>query len=601
MQKLLLLPFLLLVVTAAHAQKIKPTAWINAGSSNPNVSLCFDGDLATSWFPGWNPSSYPAKAEIKFGQKVKLSKIRLYDGSGQPTLHIRAGTTTVSVHLDQYQAWREVPFVAEVESLTVELVDAQGDRVIPEIEFYGSGGGGTTTTTVDPPTVVVTVPNRGDADKINLNGFHWLPQNKLRSFRSIRLFQSAQWTWQPTGLAVQPTAQANGNLDDYLTTAKAQGLDAFPTIHQTPDWMRAKWPTDPGPDAAPAKPGMAKDDPAAYRDFAGYFFQLTARYGRKTWPNSALRVDTVRHWGPDGKLSRNVPKSGMNLLSTIEVWNEPDKWWATKVYMQPEEYAAMLSACYDSIKRADPTMRVAMAGLTGIQPDYYARMLTWCKAHRRDQRLPCDVINVHHYSNKGNDERWPPTWTEACSPDMDARWPMMRQLASWAHVQGLPLWYSEFGYDEKEPSSQYIRPFSGKTSGEIKADWIVRAYLESLAAGVDNCFVYNGIDEPNAAAGGLWQTAGILLGEKDASPFGVKPAYTAITGLINELTNYTFLADLSPTKMVRVLAFRGKDDVKLAVWSPTAANVNGMVNVGANQLAYTERVAWYTLRVGMSK
>ncbi len=593
MRKMIFLPFLLLFMIVATAQtyKIAPTVFTNTGTGTPNVALCFDGNLTTSWFPGWRVSDYPAKAEIRFGRPVKLSKIRLYDGGGQPTIRFTAGAVNTSIHLDQYQQWREEPFVAEVESVTLELVGMEGDLVIPEIEFYGTSA---PTTPVEPSVVIAT--NRGDADKINLNGFHWLPQEKLRPFHSIRLFQSAQWTWQPTGLAVQPTAQANGNLDDYLTTAKAQGLDAFPTVHQTPDWMRAKWPSDPGADAAPAKPGMAKDDPAAYRDFAGYFFQLTARYGRKSWPTSALRVDTAAHWSSDGKLKHNVPKSGLNLLTTIEVWNEPDKWWAIKTYMQPEEYAAMLSACYDSIKKADPTMRVAMAGLTGIQPEYYARMLTWAKTHRPDQHLPCDIINVHHYANKGNNDHWPPTWTEACAPDMDARWPMMHQLAIWAHEQGLPIWYTEFGYDEKEPSQQYIRPFAGKLNGDIKADWLIRAYLEALAAGVDNCFVYNGIDEVNAPNGGLWQTAGILKGEKDAQPFGIKPAYTAIVGLIGELTGYTFLTDLSPTKAVRVLAFKGKNDVKLAVWSPTAAGIKGKVGIGVCQLDYSEKVTWYVVK-----
>jgi len=589
MRKMMFLPFLLFILVAsAQPYKISPTVLTNTGAGTPNVALSFDGNVATSWFPGWQISAYPAKAEIRFGRMVKLTKIRLYDGTGQPFMRFRAGNVNSTVRLDQYQQWRDEPFVAETESITIELVGMEGDRVVPEIEFYG------TSTPITP--VVVTTANRGDADKINLNGFHWIPQEKLRPFRSIRLFQSAQWTWQPSGLAVQPTAQANGNLDDYLTTAKAQGLDAFPTIHQTPDWMRAKWTSNPGPDAAPAKPGKAKDDPAAYSEFAAYFFQLTARYGRKTWPVSALRVDTVPRWAPDGNLKRNVPKSGLNLLTTIEVWNEPDKWWAMPIYMQPEEYVAMLSACYDSIKKADPTMRVAMAGLTGILPDYYGRMLTWAKVHRADQRLPCDIINVHHYANKGNEERWPPVWTEACAPDMDARWYKMKQLATWAHEQGLPLWYSEFGYDEKEPSLQYIRPFGGKTSGDIKADWLVRAYLEALSAGVDNCFVYNGIDEVGAPNGGLWQTAGILKGEKDAQPFGIKPAYRAILGLIGELTDYTFLADLSPNKAVRVLAFKGKNNVKLAVWSPTAAGVKGKVGIGLCKLDYSETVSWHILQ-----
>jgi len=604
---LLLLLFLLPHVAATQngneiPQKILVTSTMvvpkTAGPGTASGGALFDGNTSTFWFPGWpSVATYPAVVMLDLGKEMKLVKIRVYDGAGISKLTFSSSATATgvpleffSLSLDRFQQWTEHTVDHTQRFLFITLSEPQGDQPVGEIELYSGQNGNNGIT---PP---VLSQSRQDADKINLCGFHWAPLDKLSSFRSQRIFQMSQWTWRPGNkIAVEPSWQANANYDTYLTSAKKQGMIIIPCISQTPDWMLQAWGLGSDADIAPAKPGMSKTDPAAYKDFAAYWFQITARYGRKKWDASFLQVETTPRWIGDVP---TVPKTGLDLLQFMEVWNEPDKWWKPALYMEPEQYCAMLSSCYDGhegtlgtghgIKTADPTMQVVMAGLTGLTKDYLDRMLVWAKANRKDKRLPFDIANVHHYSNKANSEIWPPTWTEGTAPELDARFYKLKAIASWAHNLGLPLWFTEFGYDTKLPSWQYITPFAGRSNEDIKGDWIARIYLEALSAGVDNMFLFNAIDEPGAANGGLYQTSGILKGEQDPTPFAIKPAYTAIVNLINELNGYTYSGDLSTTPTLRILLFKGKKDTKLAMWSPTAAGKTLEVNIGWAKMIVSE-------------
>ncbi|MEL7021055.1 MAG: hypothetical protein AAGK47_05565, partial [Bacteroidota bacterium] len=105
----------------------------------------------------------------------------------------------------------------------------------------------------------------------------------------------------------------------------------------------------------------------------------------------------------------------------IEVWNEPDQWWREahipETYIEPQEYAAMLSAAADGhqgqlthathkyplgIRHADPSAKVVMGGLAELNPCYVEEMIDWFENERQEQyHLPFDVVNYHHYSRNG--------------------------------------------------------------------------------------------------------------------------------------------------------------------------------------------------------
>jgi hypothetical protein len=335
---------------------------------------------------------------------------------------------------------------------------------------------------------------------------------------------------------------------------------------------------------------MDRTDPKSYADFAAFWFQFVARYGSVKHDVSKLRVDKTQRWPGDVP---NVSLSGLNLIKRVEIWNEADKWWKkggaeNAIYMEPAEYAAMLWVCYDQCKAADPSVQVVMAGLTGFDLKYLQGMDAYYKA--KGVPFKADVINVHHYSNRGNELGvWPPTWYEggAVCPELDRDFVGVVQIVKFAHDKGKQIWVTEFGSDSKGPSWMYAQPVGGFTSEELQAQWLARTYLEYFRLGVDNCFMFNAINEPGEENGGLYLNSGLLHGENWTVPFQVKPSYTTTTQLITWLSGSKTLSDLS-TGSVRVLAFRIDNKTRVVYWSPTMSGERRTLKVGACTLTATE-------------
>jgi len=599
----------------------------------------FDGDTKTPWFAGWNKNYYPQRAVIDLGASLPISRIRLYDGTGTPQVRIFGmesegdpGEALAVLNLEQYDRWREVsvnPGKKAFRFLAIMVDDAQGDRQLTEMEVYTFEGHTVQPdTTKTPPIIHAT----GAAEKINLCGFHWVPLDKLRQFKFLRIYVATNWVWQKNGLYVEPMYQAGSpavpGFDTYLAAAKAQGLEVMPCINQTPAWYRQGWFTgqqakaqkaqapeaysaktsirksaingkaqtaeaasgDLGDDFPPVKPGSDRTSPKAYADFAGFWGQFIMRYGSVKHPLNKLRVDKTPRWSGD---IPNEQKTGLGLVKFVEVWNEPDKWWKlggaeSAIYMQPQEYAAMLWACYDSIKAADPAVQVVMAGLTGFDLKYLTAMEAYYKAN--GVLFKADVLNVHHYSNNGNQlGQWPPTWNEAGAvcPETDKDFPGIAPLVKFAHERGKPIWVTEFGSDSRAPSWMFAAPFAGFNSEQLQAQWLARTYLEYIRYGVDNAFMFNAIDEPGAANGGLYQNSGLMLGQSAPVKFANKQAYVTISNLIRDLKDAVYLADLS-TPQVRIMAFRVGGNVRLFYWSPTMSGANTVFKIGSNTLTATE-------------
>lgn len=592
--------------------KIVPKT-IKALSGTDNANLSFDGNLNTGWFPGWSPSSYPAKALVTLDAEYKIDKIRIYDNSGQPTFRVwktdstgQIGQKILETQLQLYKSWREFVVDSTTIYLVIEIDGIQGDNVIPEIEFYGTkvgeGGPPPDDDPPPPPPTPITGSLSGEATKINLCGFHWTPLDKLKPFHSIRLFMSSGWLWQPNGLYVEPLYQAAKppqapGLDTYFQKCKEQGLEPIPCINQTPEWYRNTGRGDGNNDYPPIKPGLNRQDPNSYKDYADFLWQFTARYGRKVWPDSALRVDTTPRWGGDVS---NVKKSGLNLVHFIEVWNEADKWWKkggseNEIYMEPEELAAMLTICYNRIKEADPTMTVILPGLTGFDWNYFQRLIIKAKALNNGQ-IPFDILNLHHYSNLGNKlGEWPPTWYngQGCAPEVDKDFVGVIPFVDFAKKNNLKIYVTEFGWDTSPTpngqnlSWQYPTPIPGQTSFQTQAQWLTRTYLEYIRLGVDACYMFNANDEPSWENGGLYTSCGLLKSE--GQEYLAKPSYIILEYLIKDLNATTYAGDLS-TKEVRILAFKGANSTKIVYWSPTDSAKTKSFKIGSLELIAQELI-----------
>lgn len=571
-----------------------------------NFPLLFDGNLKTHWSPGgpiWDRKNFPAKLKITLSRETFVSKVRVFDFSGDPNLKLSSGGWSKTIKLDLWGAWREIPVNFALKELLLEIDQLLGADQVTEVEVY-SGSTllkfGQDTPIVPnpppppPPPNPTNPPGRGDADKVNLCGFHWVPVEKLKPFRFIRPYMATNWLWQPGGLYSQPMYQAGSpkvmGLDDYFSSLKTAGIIPVPCINQTPIWSRkvnGSLPEgDLGDDLPPLNsPSDNRTDPKSYSKYAEFWFQFIARYGSVKHPLNLLRVDKTPRWAGD---IANEPKTGLNLLTHVEVWNEPDKWWKTNaIYMTPEEYAAMLSISYDRIKAADPNIKVVMGGLTGFDLKYLTRMNDWFKS--KGMAFKADVINVHHYSNRGNKlGQWPPTWYEggAVPPELDEDFQGIIPIVNFSKGLGKPIWVTEFGTDSKPPSWMCAQ-VPGITSEALQGYWLARTYLEYLRLGVDNLFMFNAINEPGELKGGLYQNSGLLTGLNSPVPYTPKESYHIVSKLIEALTGATYYADLSTTS-AKILSFKMAGKTRIFYWSPTMTNKIVQINIGGRTYTATE-------------
>ncbi len=498
------------------------------GQSTGALQL-FDGNTQSGWFPGWNAGDYPVLAKIKFTEKVKFNKLKLFDWVGQPNFTLINQTDTINVKLNQFNKWQTKTFkTMEVDEILISISDIQGDIPITELEFYYDS-------TVTPPN---TKKLTGDALSIGTNGFHWIPTD-LIPCQNIRIYQMVQWSWTPKGLAVNPTVQADGMYDEYYQELKNKNITAIPCINKVPNWSHES-PNDPEwADLKMNDIGTNPNDPLSYRSISQYGFQLAARYGRVKYPSQDLKVNQEPRWNGD---IVNLLQSGLDLLSYIELENEPDRPWKNPTHKYTaEQFAAFMSAVYDGhegrmgkgygIKTADPSMKVVMAGISAINTKYIEDMNQWFKQNRTDQIFAADVINVHHYCNSAN----PPFPAQTVNLYLgDGIDPITDKLYQRLNVlknkvgrdylstnnntnndisnidplgrKNVKFWFTEFGYDTNPCSTPLCQAVENDS---IQAEWILQSFLIAIKAGYEKSFVYNLSDEMSADKGYVFGSSGL--------------------------------------------------------------------------------------------
>lgn len=580
-----------------------PKCTVISGSPD-GIEKLFDGNTETGWFPGWDASKYPVKVKFDFGQPVAITKVRYFDGVGKPTMQlIQSDGTTETVmltaELGGYMSWqeREVNTGKKAQYVILTISDIQGDIPLRKLEFYG----GTDVIVVPPPSPVNFKKLTGDARKLGMNGFHWIP-NDMLIFNNFRVYQMSQWTWTKEGLAVEPTAQANGNYDKYFKALKDIGVDPVPCINTIPSWM-----SNDG-NLRMCDPKYTGDKPEDYIDMAKYVWQYVARYGSKTYPENLLTVNQIPRWNGDPV---NQKKSGLNLLTYVEFENEPDRPWNDSLHKYtPEQMAAFMSAIWDGhegkmgqyvgVKNADPKIKLVLPGLAEINISYLNKMKTWFENNRTDGRFCADVINVHHYSNVSN-PKYPAHSVNlvngrGISPerdDLEIRLKGLKQFSNQNLPKGVEIWFSEFGYDTILSTNPWICQFpqlyGTHTAEELQSWWLQRTFLIGLACGIDKLYLYNGIDENTASSGNLFASSGIMYGEQPSigSSYGKKASYYALQTLVKNLDGFTYKANLSQTG-VTVLEFRKGLTSKFFYWSPTTNDTKKTFKIGKTVLTATE-------------
>ena len=318
-------------------------------------------------------------------------------------------------------------------------------------------------------------------------------------------------------------------------------------------------------------------DPASYTKVADFFKQFAMRYGSVSYPTSELRSD-------DGF-------SGLNLVKVIEIDNEPDRdWLGPDAYYEPEEYAALLSACYDAIKEADPNMKVSMGGVASSRNIWYLdRMMAWFKANRPDEKFAADVLAFHMYAfNNSIDWDNPPypLPMDAESPEDGGFYNRGLEWTTWRDTNAphCEVYVGEFGWDTNDDSPLRPRHITGTDNYELQARYVVRSLLEFLASGVDKAQIFTIADPGQDYDSTQHATNGLLSRTLGFAP---KQSFTAVKNLFDQLDGYNF------TKVIRrdtvhVLEFSNGVSTKEIAWLPTATNDSQTINISGNNYTVTE-------------
>lgn len=533
------------------------------------------GAPKTAWFPEWTAWHYPAKAYLDLGRDYRLTDVYLYDGEGSGLVTISTGkpfawTPLLTDDLSHYNVWNAHTVAVTTRYLEVVLRDA-GSKV-PEIVLYGTPVG----QLEKPPTPIADLQPTMD-QMIGSNAFIDDPLDKMTVGGFVREYHNWDWDEGDSGAYPgypknqnkwNPSYGAGGgwNFDEYYAHLKAAGITVCPAIQGGVAWLRPA-----GQGKSSDKPLIAGQDtalPASYAAHADHLFQYAARYGNTAVPDAEL------------KLAPGQPRrSGLGLLHYFENWNEEDGWWGGReAYFQPEEFAAMCSADYDGdlgrmgktfgIKNADPSAKLVMGGLAGLDLDYIKTMKAWADTHRGGS-FPCDALNFHHYENTGGEQQLGQC---GISPEAGELREKAAALVDYCHrnLPGKEVWMTEFGYDTNPKSPQRAPAISRYSQEEVQAQWLVRSYLALAAAGVDRAAMYM-LRDVNAADPTQFSSSG-LTSSKDTG-WVPKPSWFYVHTLHDKLSGMRFVNEIpSINPKVKVYRFGSvsKTGGAYAVWCPTS-------------------------------
>ncbi len=271
--------------------------------------------------------------------------------------------------------------------------------------------------------------------------------------------------------------------DALVNSDLAHGLDVVAILGSTAAWAAPDCPVVrlPSPDTLHGQPLIPQDD-QWWRPCPPEGLDLPWDDPQNGWGNFVYQ--TVKHF--------------KGRVHVWELWNEPDLNWFWSG--TPSQYAQLLKVGYLAVKAADPEATVLFAGLAyWSNPSFYQQVLTSLAADPDGaaHNYYFDVSSLHLYSN-------------AYTPYSISR-EVMGNVA--AKVGPHPLWLTETGapvWDEGDTQFAY------SVTAEQAASYVIEAYAEARAAGVDKFFFFRAHDDVMNPKYGLTR-----------NDYSLRPAYVA--------------------------------------------------------------------------
>lgn len=550
------------------------------------------GTPITTFSPGWVNADifYPAMIVLDLGKSYNLTSLWLFDTSDSDSIFIFTGDPSSWVKkagllLNTYNTWREV-IVQDTTRFLMFRYPSPSTRV-SEIVLYGQAIGEAL-----PPPVPVPHPKPFIDQFMGVNGFINDPVDKLNCVGNVREYHN--WGWDEGNLDTTYPGYPNNqyawnpswvsgpgwafNFDDFYQQMKSNRLTVSPDLQGCALYITGF--NDSLTQHKPIGQNENPLDPLSYVEHADYMFQFAARYGQSAVTPSLLKLR------PGQALI-----SGSGLVRYLENWNEPDKWWATrKGYFTPDELSTMCSADYDGhenslgtgkgMKAADPAIKMVMGGLASLNLEYLRCMKLWSD-YNRQTGFPADVLNFHHYSANG---------IHGISPEEDSLKQKLKAIVNFrdTSLPGKEIWLSEFGYDTNPDSEQAAVTIDTNDIYEVQGEWILRAYLETIAAGSDKAFVFM-LRDANAANPNKYNSSGLT----NEIWYGQQPkkSWFYVSTMKSQLKGLTFESEIpSGQDSVNVYKFLSAngDTACYTVWCTSSSNKiveSFMLDIGASSAA----------------
>ena len=529
--------------------------------SSQNTSVSSEIWEQTTKNQNWKPNYQAEFGEdtffIDLGANYVITGICFLDTNGVQTWNIQDGEPfnwkeLGSFETDAYLTWRGLSFEKPRETRYLRFSTPAGDSGVSELAIYGYQ-----VSELSDEQKALNAPSPASLPKTDLtagqrigfNAFIDDPMTAIMAGGNVREYHNFNWLYDENG-KVKFSQGTWGDMDSYYSAMKAQNISIIPCFQGGSTYVSGEKPPE-----IPVPKDADTENPESYALHAQAFYQVAARYGSNAnIDESTLNVSEL-----------SEPKTGLNLLNTLENSNEPNKTWSGKAnYFSPYEMAAMCSADYDGhegtipnagVKTADPNFKLAIGGMltTASLLEYFDEMKLWFSYHRTDKKFAVDVINIHMGAETYNPED--STFTER-----------VKNIQNWIdeNAPGTELWISEFEIPMADCEIEGTDNHENELYQLRYAQRVARTYLMSIGAGVDRMTKFQLRDEGE----GVYYNSGLTTGKGEWSK---KLAWYYTAGMTSMLKNADFISDNS-TDTVKDYLFKDRitgDEIH-CLWSPTS-------------------------------
>lgn len=327
--------------------------------------------------------------------------------------------------------------------------------------------------------------------------------------------------------------------EPWLGLARAAGAR---TIRYQVNW----WDVEPTPGAFDWREADAAI--RAYRQ-AGFEVSLIlhapppwARLVGYDWvPNNLERPwnDPTNFWG---RFVFAVAQRYRGQVASYEIFNEPD----LPIYWDgsPAQYAQLLAVAARAIRTADPNAKIIMAGMAHWSKPQFAEDVLQALHTMPDAAQNgffFDISAWHWYSNPA---------------DIETRTAWVRDLLARYGMGDKPIWVNETNLPLWGAGGHPVMPMRGYGTPSQQAAFIVQAFTNAFATGVERVFVFRLDDSDMDERFGLVSNDGVI-----------RPGYTAYATTARWLSHARFVSREQLGDLLITTFRRGTDEHIRVIWN----------------------------------